>query len=279
MKAFGDVFLNFLLPAILIAAVFWAIMKFVLPREIRTIYKREFKGYFSSPIAYVLFIVFLSLSNGLAFFFFGILEGREASLTFPYFQWMPLYLALIVPAVGMRIWSEEQRQGTMELMLTMPVTPWHAIVGKYLAAAAVIFLMLVVSFPIVWTINYLGNPDNGVVFTGFIAIFLVALCYLAVTSVMSALSRSQLVAFLVSFALCIIIYLAGFPQVANLLMDLDGPGLLAWPFLKLFHSVGVMPHFTELARGVLGLRNIVFFASFVLFCLFATSIVIRLRRA
>ncbi|MDF1752631.1 MAG: ABC transporter permease [Verrucomicrobiales bacterium] len=254
-------------------------MKYALPREVRTIFKREFKGYFNSPIAYVLFVVFLGLSNGMSFFFFGVLESQEASLTYTYFQYMPLYLALIVPAVGMRIWSEEQRQGTMELMLTMPLAPWHAIVGKYLAAAAVIFLMLVLSFPIVWTINYLGSPDNGVIFTGFVATFFVALCYLAVTSVLSALSRSQLVAFLISFAICIVIYLAGFPQVSNMLMNLKGGAIVLWPLLKLLNAIGVMPHFTELAKGVLGFRDVVFFTTFVLFCLFATSVAIRMRRA
>jgi ABC-2 type transport system permease protein len=279
MDAFGALLLNFGFPAAIIAGIFWALMKFALPREIRTIFKREFKGYFNSPIAYVLFVVFLGLSNGMSFFFFGVLESQEASLTYTYFQYMPLYLALIVPAVGMRIWSEEQRQGTMELMLTMPIAPWQAIVGKYLAAAAVIFVMLALSFPIVWTINYLGSPDNGVIFTGFVATFFVALCYLAVTSIMSALTRSQLVAFLISFAICIVIYLAGFPQVSNILMNLKGGAVIFWPFLKLLNSIGVMPHFTELAKGVLGFRDVVFFVTFVLFCLFATAVAIRMHRA
>lgn len=279
MEAFGALIWHFFIPAIIIGAIFWALMKFVVPREIWTIFKREFMGYFNSPIAYVLFIVFLGLSNGMSFFFFGVLESQEASLTYTYFQYMPLYLALIVPAVGMRIWSEEQRQGTMELMLTMPIAPWHAIVGKFLAAAAIIFLMLVLSFPIIWTINYLGNPDNGVIKTGFVATFLVAMCYLSATSVFSALSRNQLVAFLISFAVCIVIYLAGFPQVSNILMNLKGFAVIFYPFLKLLNAVGVMPHFTELAKGVLGFRDLIFFASFVAFCLFATSIVIRLRRA
>ena len=227
----------------------------------------------------MLFVVFLGLSNGMTFFFFGLLESQEASLTYTYFQYMPLYLALIVPAVGMRIWSEEQRQGTMELMLTMPLAPWHAIVGKFLAAAAVIFMMLVLSFPIVWTINYLGNPDNGVIFTGFVATFFVAMCYLAVTSVMSAITRSQLVAFLISFAICIVLYLAGFPQVSNILMNLKGWTLIFAPILKLFSWIAVMPHFTELAKGVLSFRDVVFFITFVAFCLFATSVAIRTRRA
>jgi ABC-2 type transport system permease protein len=280
MNAFGALIVHFIIPFVIIAAVFWALMKFALPREIWTIFKRELMGDFNSPIAYVLFVVFLGLSNGMSFFFFGVLESQEASLTYTYFQYMPLYLAFIVPAVGMGMWAEEQRQGTMELMLTMPLAPWHAILGKYLAAAAIIFMMLFLSFPIVWTINYLGNPDNGVIFTGFMATFFVALCFLAVTSAVSAMTRSPLVAFLISFAICTVLYLAGFPQVSNLLMNLKGFfGFLVWPILKLIHSIGVMPHFTELARGVLSLRDIVFFSSFVAFWLLATSVIIKLRRA
>lgn len=269
----------FFVIAAIIAAIVWAILKHLAPREIWTIFKREFFGYFNSPIAYVLFVVYALLSSGMSFFFWGLLEREEANLTYSYFQYLPLYLALIVPAVGMRIWSEEQRQGTMELMLTMPLAPWHAIVGKFLAAAGIIFLMLVLSFPIVWTINYLGDPDNGLIFNGFVATFCVSLCYLAVTSVTSALTRSQLVAFLISFAVCMLIYLSGFSQVSTLTSSLKGLGLIFYPILALLNGIGIMPHFTEMAKGILTLRDIVFFASFVAFCLFATSIVIRLKRA
>ncbi|MCG8598815.1 MAG: ABC transporter permease, partial [Verrucomicrobiales bacterium] len=215
----------------------------------------------------------------LSFFFTGVLEGGEADLFLPYFQYLPWYLVLIAPAVGMRLWSEEQRLGTMELLLTMPVAPWHAILGKYLAAAVVLFTMLVLSFPIVWTINYLGDPDNGVIMAGFVATFLVALCFLAVTSVVSALTRSQLVALLVSVAICLVLWLGGLPNVSELLMNMKGGWLIFWPVLKLINAVGVMPHFSELAKGVLGIRDIVFFLTFIAFCLFATSVAIRLKRA
>ena len=188
MDALITLLLDFALPTLILSALFVGIVFFVLPREVRTIFKRELKSYFTSPIAYVLFVVFLGISNTLSFFFTGVLEGGEADLFLPYFQYLPWYL---VPAVGMRLWSEEQRLGTMELMLTMPLAPWHAILGKFLAAAVVLFGMLVLSFPIVWTINYLGDPDNGVIMSGFVATFFVALCFLAVTSVISAITRSQ----------------------------------------------------------------------------------------
>jgi len=279
MDALITLLLAFFIPTIIVSTIFVAIMMFALPREVRTIFKRELVSYFVSPIAYVLFIVFLGISATLSFFFTGVLEGGEADLYMPYFQYLPWYLVLIAPAVGMRLWSEEQRLGTMELLLTMPVAPWHAILGKFLAAAVVLFGMLVLSFPIVWTINYLGDPDNGVIMAGFVATYLVALCFLSVTSVISALTRSQLVALLISVAVCLTIWLSGLPQISEFLMNIKGWGLIAWPFLKLANILGVMPHFTELAKGVLGLRDLIFFLTFIAFCLFATSVVIRLKRA
>ncbi|MDF1860092.1 MAG: ABC transporter permease subunit [Verrucomicrobiales bacterium] len=279
MDAFITLILEFAIPTLIVSAIFVAIMMFVLPREVRTIFKRELKSYFTSPIAYVLFVVFLGISNTLSFFFTGVLEAGEADLFMPYFQYLPWYLVLIAPAVGMRLWSEEQRLGTMELVLTMPLAPWHAILGKYLAAAVVLFAMLVLSFPIVWTINYLGDPDNGVIMAGFVATFFVALCFLAVTSVVSAMTRSQLVALLVSVTLCLVLWLGGLPNISELLMNLKGGWLIFWPLLKLINMVGVMPHFSELAKGVLGFRDIIFFLTFIAFCLFATSVAIRLKRA
>jgi ABC-2 type transport system permease protein len=279
MDAFITLILEFAIPTLIVSAIFVAVLFYVLPREVRTIFKRELKSYFTSPIAYVLFVVFLGISSTLSFFFTGVLEGGEADLFLPYFQYLPWYLVLIAPAVGMRLWSEEQRLGTLELMLTMPLAPWHAILGKYLAAAVILFGMLVLSFPIVWTMNYLGDPDNGVIMAGFVATFFVALCFLAVTSVISAITRSQLVALLVSVALCMMLWLGGLPHLSELIMNLKGGWLVFWPILKLVNVLGVMPHFTELAKGVLGLRDIVFFLSFITFCLFATSVAIRLKRA
>lgn len=279
MDAFLTLILAFAIPTAVVAAVFIGILNFALPREVRTIFKRELKSYFTSPIAYVLFVVFLGISNAISFFFTGVLEGGEADLFLPYFQYLPWYLVLIAPAVGMRLWSEEQRLGTMELMLTMPLAPWHAILGKYLAAAVVLFVMLVLSFPIVWTINFLGEPDNGVIMAGFVATYFTALCFLAVTSVISAITRSQLVALLVSVAICLVLWLGGLPQVSEMLMNLKGGWIAAWPVLALVNAVGVMPHFTELATGKLAARDITFFLTFVAFCLFATSVAIRLKRA
>ncbi|MCB1231515.1 MAG: ABC transporter permease subunit [Verrucomicrobiae bacterium] len=279
MEATIALLLNFAIPTVIVAAIFIALLLFVLPREVRTIFKREVKSYFNSPIAYVCVFIFLVISNGITFWFGGLLESGEASLYISYFQYLPWYFVVVAPAVGMRLWSEEQRLGTMELMLTMPIAPWHAIVGKYLAASVVIFAMLVLSFPIVWVINYLGNPDNGVIMAGFVASFLTALCFLAVTSVVSAFTRSQIVALLISIGLCLLLWLGGLQPVSQAVASLKGGWLFVWPFLKFINIIGIIPHFSELAKGVLGLRDIIFFLSFIAFCLFSTAVVLRVKRA
>ena len=147
--------------------------------------------------------------------------------------------------------------------------------GQYLP----IFAMLVLSFPIVWVINYLGDPDNGVILSGFVATFLTALCFLAVTSAVSAFTRSQVVALLISIGICLVLWLGGLQPVSNAMDSLKGGALVVWPFLKLITAVGILPHFSELAKGVLGLGDLVFFITFIAFCLFATAVVLRVKRA
>lgn len=244
-------------------------------RNIRTIFKRELKSFFQSPIAYVCIVIFLMISTSLAFLFGGLIEGGEASLTGSFFTWHPWIFMIVAPAVGMRLWSEEQRQGTIELMLTMPIAPWHAIVGKYLAAGVVLFLALLLSFPVVVTINYLGDPDNGVIFCGFVGSFFLALSCLGVTSVVSAFTRNQVVCLLVSIAICLFAVLAGFPPVTEFLGNLPGGMALA----NTVASFGVMTHFAEFTKGILVSRDVIFFISFIVFCLFVTAVALRLKRA
>jgi len=279
MEATKALLLNFAIPAVIISAIFIALLLFALPREVRTIFKREVRSYFNSPIAYVCVVVFLLISNGFTLWYGYLLEGGDASLYQSYFRYLPIWFVIIAPAIGMRLWSEEQRLGTMELMLTMPIAPWHAIVGKYLAASVVIFAMLVLSFPIVWVINFLGDPDNGVIMAGFVATFLTALCFLAVTSVVSAMTRSQIVAVLISIGLCLMLVLGGLPPVSAAVSSLKGGWMVFWPLLKLINVIGVLPHFEQLAKGVLGFRDLIFFVSFIAFCLFSTAVVLRIKRA
>ncbi len=243
-------------------------------QNIKTVFKRELKSFFQSPIAYVCIVIFLLISQALTFLFGGLIERGEATLTDSFFTFHPWILMVVAPAVGMRLWSEEQRQGTMELLLTMPIAPWQAIVGKFLAASLVLLLALVLTFPVVITINYLGSPDNGAILCGYIGSFLLSLSCLAVTSAVSAFTRNQVVCLLVSISICLFIVLAGYQPVTSFLLNLGGPALS-----DMVASFSVMTHFQGFIKGVVVSRDLVFFATFIGFCLFVTSIVLRAKRA
>ena len=274
-----EVLTHFAIPAVLVSALFIAVLIFLVPREVRTVFKRELRSYFLSPVAYVCIVVFLVASNGLAFLFGGLLDSGEASLTRPYFTFIPWCFVFIMPAVGMRLWSDEQRTGTMELLLTMPITPWHAILGKYLAAGVVLFGMLVLSFPIVLAVNYLGAPDNGVILSAFVASFLLGMCFLSVASFVSAMTQSQIVALLISISICLLLFLSGWAPVSSLSANLEGAWSVFRPLLKALSLLSVTPHFEALSKGVLSTGSMVFFVTFIAFSLFLTSMVIRLKRS
>lgn len=266
--------LHFILPLVVVAGIFTALMMYVAPREVRTIFKREIRSFFTSPIAYVCVVIFLLISNGISFWFGGVLERGEADLMLSYFQYLPWYFIILAPIVGMRLWSEEQRLGTMELILTMPIAPWQAILGKYLAASVVLFTMLALSFPIVLTMNYLGDPDNGVILSGFVASYLVSLTFLAITSVFSAITRSQIVSVLISVVLCLFFWLIGLEPVISTAVNLGG-SIIG----ELTESISMLSHFNELAKGILGTRDLIYFFTFIAFCLFSTSVVLKLKRS
>lgn len=275
-NAIINIFIYFALPTVVFSGIFLALLKFVAPPAVRTVFLREIKSYFLSPIAYVCVVTFLLISNGISFWFGGVLERGEADLYMSYFQYLPWYFIVIAPAVGMRLWSEEQRLGTMELMLTMPIAPWHAIVGKYLAASVVLFSMLALSFPIALTVNYLGNPDNGVMLSGFVASLLVALSFLSITSMVSAFTRSQIVALLISIGLCLGAWLGGLQPVSDFFLKV----FPALPSISNFiSSLSVLTHFNELSKGLLVIRDLVFFLTFIVFCLFGTAAGLRLNRS
>ena len=166
-------------------------------KPILTIAKRELSGYFASPVAFVFIVIFLLLSGFFTFMVAGLFERGQANLE-TFFTWHPWLYLFLVPAVGMRMWSEERRLGTIELLLTMPVTPWQAIVGKFLAAWAVVGVALALTFPVWITVNYLGNPDNGIIFAGYLGSLFLAGSYLAITCMTSAMTRNQVVAFILS---------------------------------------------------------------------------------
>src|SRR3984957_3559773 len=194
--------------------------------NIKAITKRELSAYFSSPVAYVFIVIFLLLTGAFTFLLGQFFERGQASLEESFFIWLPWFYLVLVPAVGMRLWAEERRVGTLELLLTMPITAWEAIVGKFLASWIFLLLALVLTFPIVITVNYLGSPDNGVIFAGYVGSFLMAGAYLAISCMTSAMTRNQVVSFIVSVVICLFLVLCGFPPVTNLLTRMDKPWLV-----------------------------------------------------
>jgi ABC-2 type transport system permease protein len=241
--------------------------------NIVTIIKRELGGYFVSPVAYVFLVIFLLLTGFFTFTIGNFFERGEASLV-SFFTWHPWLYLFLVPAVGMRLWSEERRLGTIELLLTMPITNWQAILGKFLASWLFLLLALALTFPVVITVNRLGNPDNGVIFAGYVGSFLLAGSYLAISCMTSALTRNQVISFILSVVICMFLILAGYTPVTDLMVRWANPAIV-----EVVAAFSVMTHFDSFQRGVLDSRDFIFFFSVIGFALFTTGVIIRAHRA
>ena len=203
----------------------------------------------------------------------GFFENGEATLT-TFFVWLPWLYLFLVPAVGMRMWSEERRLGTIELLLTMPIAAWQAILGKFLASWAVIALAVLLTFPFVLTVNFLGHPDNGVIFASYLGSLLMAGAYLAISAMTSALTRNQVISFILSVVLLLFLIVAGWTPVVNLL----GQWAPQW-LINIVSTFSVMTHFASIQNGVIDSRDILFFLSVIVFALFTTSVILHSRRA
>ena len=238
-----------------------------------TLVKRELGAYFASPVAYVFLVLFLLLAGFFTFTAGAFFERGEASLA-SFFAWHPRLYLVLVPAVGMRVWAEERRSGTIELLLTLPVAPWQAIVGKFLASWIFLAVALLLTFPAVITVNILGDPDNGMIAAGYVGSLLLAGTYLAITCMTSAMTRNQVVAFILSVVICLFLILAGFNPVTDLLVRWASPAVVAT-----VAAFSVVTHFDAFQRGVIDSRDLVFFLSVIGFALFATGVVIRGHRA
>jgi ABC-2 type transport system permease protein len=242
-------------------------------RVIWTIAKRELAAYFTSPVAYVFLVIFLLMTGFFTFTAGNFFERGEASLS-AFFGWHPWVYLVLVPAVGMRLWAEERRSGTLELLLTMPVAPWQAILAKFLASWLFLAVALVLTFPTVITVNVLGEPDNGMVAAGYLGSFLLAGAYLAISCMTSAMTRNQVVAFILSVVLCLFLILAGFNPVTDLLVRWASPAVV-----DTVAAFSVITHFDGFQRGVIDTRDLAFFLSVIGFALFATGVIIRGHRA
>lgn len=234
--------------------------------------KRELSGYFATPVAYVIIIIFLLLSTSFAFWLGRILDAGDSSL-WTFFDFLPWFFVVLAPAVGMKLWSEEHRLGTVELLLTMPVTPWQTIVGKFLASAVVWLLSLLLTFPIVLTLYYLGNPDSGHILGGYLGAFLYALSCLAITIAVSAFTRSQVVCLIVSVVICLVMTLIGYPPLIQQLKSVMNPA-----FVDGLASLSLTDHYYGMAKGVITTANFLFYGSVIVVSLIITSIAIKARR-
>ncbi len=238
------------------------------------IFKREFFSYFSQLTAYALIVVFLLLSLGFAFSFGHFMEVGDASLEYSFFRWLPWFFMFLVPAVGMRLWSDEYRNGTVELIGTMPIQTQTIILGKYLAALSVWTIALILTFPMWILVNYLGDPDNLLIFSGYLGAFLVCAVFLAVTSLVSSFTHDQVVCLVVSVFFCAVMTLAGYEPVLRSMNSL----LPEWAG-EIMASTTVDEHFRSAIRGHLRWHDVFWFVSMTFACLVGTSAVLKAKRA
>lgn len=237
-----------------------------------TVFRRELAGYFATPVAYVFIVIFLVLAGVLTFNVAGFFGRNQADLQ-PFFGFVPWLFLLLVPALTMRLWAEERRLGTIELLLTLPIAQWQAVVGKFLAAWAFCAIALALTFPLVVTVNILGNPDNGVIATGYLGCLLVAGAFLSVGAAISAMTKNQVIAFVLGVTACFFLVAAGSPVVTDFLTT-RLPALA-----DVARGISVTDRLSGFARGMIAARDIVFFASFIGFFLFANTVAVDQRKA
>jgi ABC-2 type transport system permease protein len=220
---------------------------------INAVMRRELRSYFVTPVAYVFLVIFLVLAGILTFYAGDFYARGQADLQ-PFFVMHPWLYLILVPAITMRMWAEEAKGGTLELLLTLPVTLWQALLGKFLAAWLFIGLALGLTFPIWITVNYLGSPDNGVILAGYLGSWLMAGTFVAIGSCLSALTRSQVIAFILTALVCVLLILVGQPQVLEFFQ-----GALPRRLINAVAHLSMLRHFGSIARGVLDVRDMLYF--------------------
>ena len=242
-------------------------------RNVGIILRRELASYFATPLAYVFILIFLVLANAFTFYLGGFYERGQADLE-PFFAFHPWLYLFLIPAISMKLWAEERKSGSIELLMSLPVKLWEAVLGKYLAAWIFTALALALTFPIWVTVNYLGKPDNGTIVAAYLGSLLLAGGFLAVGSCMSALTRSQVVAFILGFVACCAFLLIGF--IPSLATELPG---WAQTLVQAIASLSFLTHFDSIAKGVIDVRDLLYFAMLIGFFLLATSIALDVRKA
>ena len=241
-------------------------------RNTKGMIKRELAGYFGSPVAYVFIVIFLILCGFFTFYVSNFYELGQADLR-AFFEWHPWIFLFLVPAVGMRLWADERRTGTIELILTLPITLTEVILGKFLAGWLFLGIALFLTFPLVLTVTYLGDPDLGAALSAYFGSFLLAGAYLSVGSMTSSLTRNQVISFILSVVICLFLVLAGWPPVTGIIA-----GWAPMWLVDVVSGFSFMPHFSSMERGILDLRDIFYYISVIFFMLFSNGVVLQNRR-
>ncbi|MCY4641799.1 MAG: ABC transporter permease subunit [Gammaproteobacteria bacterium] len=237
-----------------------------------TIFRRELGSYFATPVAYVFIVIFLIMSGALTFYLGHLYERGQADLN-PFFQFHPWLYLFLVPAIAMRLWAEERKTGSIELLMTLPVSTGQAVVGKFLAAWVFIGIAVALTFPLWITVNYLGNPDNGVIFTAYLGSYLMAGGFLAIGACISAATRNQVIAFIITVVICFVFLLAGSPLVLNFFK--------AWipqNIVDALSSLSFLTHYASIARGVIDVRDVIYFVSLIGCWLYANALVVDMKK-
>jgi ABC-2 type transport system permease protein len=242
-------------------------------KNITAIMKRELYGYFTTPVAYVFIVIFLFLTGIFTFYLGAFYERAQADLD-PFFRFHPWLYLFLIPAIAMRLWSEERKSGTIELLMTLPISVSEAVIGKFLAAWCFTGIALVLTFPIWVTVNYLGQPDNTVIIASYLGSFLMAGGFLSIGSCISAITKSQVIAFVISVVICFLFVLSGFPLVLDFFQ-----GWAPHALVDAIASFSFLTHFDSIKKGVIDLRDLIYFGILITFWLYANVVVIDARKA
>ena len=237
------------------------------------IFDRELKGYFRTPLASIFLLVFLTLSAGMTFFLGRFFERDQADLT-AFFAWHPWLFLILMPAIGMRLWAEERNSGTIELLITLPVTNSQLVLGKFFASWVFTLIALFLTTPIWISVNYLGEPDNGVIFISYVGSWLMAGCFLSLTSCLSTLTKNQVIAFILSTISCFIMVMAGFGLILS--------SVRSWAPMWITEAIGslsFLSHFKRIQYGVLDFTTLIFFVSMIILCLWINMQLVHLKKA
>jgi ABC-2 type transport system permease protein len=240
--------------------------------NVLVVFRREFASYFATPLAFVFIVIFLVLAGAFAFYLGGFYERGQADLA-PFFSYHPWLYLFLIPALSMRLWAEERKTGTIELLMTLPLTTAQAVVGKYLAAWCFAGLALALTFPMWITVNYLGDPDNGAIFAAYVGSFLMAGGFLAIGACLSAATRNQVIAFIFTVVICFGFLLAGFPLVLGLF-----EGWAPQAIVDAVASLSFLTHFDSISKGVIDLRDVLYFLTLIAAWLAANAIVLDMKK-